>query len=504
MIFEQLQPSALTEWKMIKDSGQPRYSGLAKALKMTPAEVIEEINKSGLRGRGGAGFFTAAKWHMCQAASGSEKYLICNAADGDLAAPVGRWLLESNPHAVLEGMLIGAYAVGANRGYIYINAASQSMIEWLQTALAQMLDNGLMGENILDSGLSFHIKIKAEACDLLSGEETAMLRKLEGKLPMPSLRPPYPAVAGLKGKPTLINNAETLAHVSAIFQKGADWYAGIGSKESRGTKLLVLAGKVANSGIVEVPMGITLRQVIYDIGGGVAGDKELKAVFIGGPSGGCLPDSALDISLDYESLATEGGIIGSGGIVVADKDTCIVDFAKECLAITKAASCGKCVLCREGTTQMLEILTDITAGKGRPEDVDLLIELGEGIKAGSLCAYGKTAPSPVLTTIKHFREEYEAHIKRKRCPALVCKKYISYHILGDKCQGCQVCMQECPVGAIDGGGGLIHVIDQDNCDKCGRCQEVCPAEYSAVTKAGSVKPKTPDEPIPVGTWKKKR
>jgi NADH-quinone oxidoreductase subunit F len=530
MTFEQLRQSALAEWAILKDRQQPRseirialrnhgliepgnisqyialggYSGLQKALKLTPAEVIEEVNQAGLRGRGGAGFPTAAKWRMCQAAEAGEKYVICNAADGDQAAPVGRLLLESDPHSVLEGMLIAAYAVGATQGYIYINPASGLAIERLQTALKQLAENNILGNNILDSSFSFHIEIKAEASDLLSGEETAILRALEGKVLMPGLRPPFPAVAGFNNKPTLVNNVETLTHIAAIFQKGADWYAGIGSKESKGTKLLYLSGKVVNVGIAEVPMGTTLRQIINDIGGGVNGGKELKAVFIGGPAGGCLPESVLDIPLDFATLAAEGCIMGSGQIVVADQDNCIVDLVRECLALTKAASCGKCVLCREGTAQMLEILTDISAGKGRPEDVDLLIELGEGIKAGSLCAYGKTVPNPVLTTIKHFREEYDAHIKRKRCPAMVCKKYISYHILGDKCQGCQVCIHECSEGAIAGGEGLIHVIDQDKCTKCGKCLEACPVEYSAVTKAGAVKPKTPDEPIPVGTWKKKR
>ena len=532
MTFEQLQCQALAEWKTVEDkvlptfSGQVRialrnynmidpgninhyvgcngYSGLNKALSMTPQEVVDEISKSGLRGRGGAGFSTADKWRLCHDAPGSEKYFIGNAAGGESDAAMGRLLLEGDPHVALEGMLIGAYAVGAAQGYIYINEGNTLAIERLQAALIQMRANSLLGDNILESGFSFNIEIKAKAHDLLSGEETAMLRILEGKFPVTSLRPPYPATCGLNGQPTLINNIETLAHVSAIFQMGVDWYASIGSKASKGTKLVTLSGKVANAGLIEVPMGISLRQVIYDIGKGVADAKEFKAVRIGGPLGGFLPDSALDIPLDYETLTAEGCIMGSGEIVLADKDNCIVDLAKSCLSITKAASCGKCVLCREGTAQMLEILTDITVGKGQPEDIDLLLELGEGIKAGALCGYGKAAPNPVLTTIKHFREEYEAHIKRKRCPALVCKKYISYHILGDKCQGCQKCMQQCPEQAIDGGGDLIHVIDQDKCTKCGKCLEVCPTEYSAVTKAGGVKPKTPEEPIPVGTWKKKR
>jgi len=532
MTFEQLKQSALAEWTTLKDRQQPGaeheirislrnhglidpgnisqyialggYSGLQKALKLTPIEVIEEVNQSGLRGRGGAGFPTSAKWRIYQEAGAGEKYVICNVADGDQVAPVGLLLLENDPHSVLEGMLIAAYAVGATQGIIYINPASGLAIERLQTALKQLAENNMLGNKILESSFSFHMEIKAVASDLLSGEETVMLRALEGQMLMPSLRPPFPAVAGMKGIPTLVNNVETLAHVTAIFQKGADWYAGIGSKESKGTKLLYLSGKVANRGIVEVPMGTTLRQIINDIGGGVIGGKELKAVFIGGPAGDCLPESALDTRIGFETLVATGCIMSSGQIMVADKDCCIVDLVKECLKITKAASCGKCVLCREGIAQMLEILTDITAGKGRSEDVNLLIELGEGIIAGSLCTYGKTAPNPVLTTIKHFREEYDAHIKRKRCPAMVCKKYISYHILGDKCQGCQICITACPEGGIDGDQGLIHVIDQDKCTKCGKCLEACPTEYSAVAKAGAVKPKTPDEPILVGTWKKRR
>ncbi|MCL6476971.1 MAG: 4Fe-4S binding protein [Peptococcaceae bacterium] len=479
------------------------YSGLARALRMTPGEVIAEIGKSGLRGRGGAGFPTATKWSLCHSAPGSEKYMICNAAGGDPEACAGRLLLEGDPHSVLEGMLIGAYAAGAAHGYIYVNAENLLAVERLKTALKQMEENGLLGDHILDSGFGFHIEIKEGAPGLLSGEETAVISALEGRLLMPYPRPPYPAVSGLRGKPTVVNNVETLANVSAILQKGPEWYAGFGTGESRGTKIFALSGKVANAGIIEVPLGVTLRRIVYDIGGGVPDGKDLKAVLIGGPAGGCLPEGALDLPVDFENLTAEGAIIGTGSIMVADQDTCVVDLAKACLSITKAESCGKCVMCREGTAQMLQILTDITAGKGKPEDIDLLIELGEGMKAGSLCALGKTAPNPVLTTVKHFREEYEAHIRRKRCPALVCKKFISYHILGDKCQGCLVCLQNCPAGAIAGGEGMIHVIDQDRCDKCGICLDVCPSQFKAVTKAGGVKPVTPEEPVPVGSWKRR-
>jgi NADH-quinone oxidoreductase subunit F len=401
------------------------YSGLDRALGMTAKELIEEISQSGLRGGGGAGFPTGTKWRFCHDAPGSEKYLICNAAEGDPAVHKDRLLLESDPHSVLEGMLIGAYAIGATCGYIYIPAEYTLAVDRLKTALKQMEDNGLLGDNILGSNFSFNIEVKEGAGAFVCGEETALIRSLEGKRGMPYPRPPFPTTSGLRGKPTNINNVETWANVSAILQKGAEWYAGYGTEQSKGTKVLALAGKVKRPGLIEVPMGITLRQIVYDIGGGIPDGKDFKAVLIGGPTGGCLPESALDLPVDYEHLTEHGAIMGSGSMIVADSDTCMVDLAKYSLSFTQAESCGECVLCREGTVQMLEFLTDITEGRGKPKDIDLLLELSEGIKLGSLCALGGTAPNPVQTTIRYFREEYEAHIKRKQCPAKVCQRLLS-------------------------------------------------------------------------------
>ncbi len=478
------------------------YSGLARALKMAPEEVIEEVSQSGLRGRGGAGFPTGTKWRLCHNAPGSEKYIICNADEGDPGAFMDRSLLEGDPHSVLEGMLIGAYAIGASYGYIYIRAEYPLAIARLKTALKQMEDYGLLGDSILGSNFSFQIGIKEGAGAFVCGEETAMIRSLEGKRGMPYPRPPFPATSGLWGKPTNINNVETWANVSAILQKGAESYASYGTEKSKGTKTFALAGKVERTGLIEVPMGIKLRQIVYGIGGGIPDGKDFKAVQTGGPSGGCLPASALELPVDYEQLTAAGSIMGSGGMIVADSDTCMVDLAKYFLSFTQAESCGECVLCREGTMQMLEILTDITEGRGKPEDIDLLLELGEAIKLGSLCALGGTAPNPVLTTIRYFREEYEAHINEKRCPARVCKELISFHILPEKCQGCLICMRNCPVDAILGGKRMIHVIDQDKCTKCGTCLDVCPSRFSAVVKVSGEQPPTPDEPIPVGSWGK--
>jgi NADH-quinone oxidoreductase subunit F len=397
------------------------YSGLVRALGMIAKEVIEEIGQSGLRGGGGAGFPTGTKWRFCQDAHGSEKYLICNAAEGDPAVYKDRLLLESDPHSVLEGMLIGAYAIGATRGYIYISAEYTLAIDRLNTALKQMKDKGLLSDNILGSNFSFDIEIKEGAGAFVCGEETALISTLEGKRAMPYPRPPFPTTSGLRGKPTVINNVETWAKVSAILEKGAEWYAGYSTEQSKGTKILALTGKVKRPGLIEVPMGITLRQIVYGIGGGIPDGKDFKTVLIGGPTGGCLPESALDIPVDYEHLTEHGAIMGSGSMTVADSDTCIVDLAKCCLSVTQAESCGRCVLCREGTVQMLEFLTDITEGRGKPKDIDLLLELSNGIKLGSLCALGGTAPNPVQTTIRYFREEYEEHIKKRQCPAKVCK-----------------------------------------------------------------------------------
>jgi len=397
------------------------YSGLIKALSMAPEKVIEEVKKSGLRGRGGAGFPTGVKWGLCRKSPGTIKYVICNADEGDPGAFMNRSLLEGDPHAVLEGILIGAYAIGAGEGYIYIRAEYPLAIDRLKLALSQMADYGLLGDNILGSNFSFQLKIKQGAGAFVCGEETALMASIEGKRGMPRSRPPFPAQAGLWGKPTNINNVETWGSVSAILQKGAEWYAGYGSERSKGTKTFSLAGKIVRTGLIEVPMGIPLQEIIYGIGGGILDSKRFKAVQTGGPSGGCLPGSLLNLPVDYESLTQAGSIMGSGGMVVMDEDTCMVDVAHYFISFTQAESCGKCVPCRLGTKQMLDILEDITNGKGKLEDIDLLLNLSEQVKAGSLCGLGQTAPNPVLTTIRYFRNEYEEHIKRHYCQAAVCE-----------------------------------------------------------------------------------
>jgi NADH-quinone oxidoreductase subunit F len=474
------------------------YDGLAKALSMKPQEIIDEIKKSGLRGRGGAGFPTGNKWQFCHDAPGSPKYIICNADEGDPGAFMNRSVLEGDPHAVLEGMLIGAYAIGASEGYIYVRAEYPLAIKRLVNALEQMEKYQLLGDNIMGSGFNFHIKIKEGAGAFVCGEETAMMASIEGARGMPRPRPPFPANSGLWGKPTNINNVETWAHVSAIMQKGAEWWSGFGIEKSRGTKTFSLVGKVNRTGLIEVPMGITLREIIEGIGGGIVGGKKFKAVQTGGPSGGCLPASFLDSPVDYESLAAAGSIVGSGGMVVMDEDNCMVDVARYFLTFTQLESCGKCIPCRWGTKQMLDILNDITQGKGREGDIDLLLELGASVKDGSLCALGGTAPNPVLTTIRYFRDEYEAHIREKRCPALACKALVNYYIDPAKCVGCGICARACPAEAILGGKRLVHVIDQAKCIKCGSCLEVCPARFSAVTKVSGETIEVPAEPVPVG------
>jgi NADH-quinone oxidoreductase subunit F len=474
------------------------YAGLSQTLSMKPQEIIDDIKKSGIRGRGGAGFPTGNKWQFCHDAPGSPKYIICNADEGDPGAFMDRAVLEGDPHAVLEGMLIGAYSIGASEGYIYVRAEYPLAIKRLNTAMEQMEKYGLLGDNILDSGFSFHLKIKEGAGAFVCGEETAMMASIEGARGMPRPRPPFPANSGLWGKPTNINNVETWAGVSAIMQKGADWYAGYGTEKSRGTKTFSLVGKVNRTGLIEVPMGITLREIIEGIGGGIPGGKKFKAIQTGGPSGGCLPASFLDSPVDYESLAAAGSIVGSGGMVVMDEDTCMVDVARYFLSFTQLESCGKCIPCRWGTKQMLDILEDIVSGKGREGDIDLLLELGASVKDGSLCALGGTAPNPVLTTIRYFRDEYEAHIKEKRCPALACKALSSYYIDPAKCAGCGICARACPAEAIKGGKRMVHVIDQAKCIKCGSCLEVCPDKFSAVTRVSGETIEVPAEPVPVG------
>ncbi len=474
------------------------YSGLENILKMTPQEVIEDIKKSGLRGRGGAGFPTGIKWQFCLDAPGDKKYIICNADEGDPGAFMDRALLEGDPHAVLEGILIGSYAIGASEAYIYIRAEYPLAIERLKVALTQMEEKGLLGDNILGSDFSLHIKIKEGAGAFVCGEETALMASIEGSRGMPRPRPPFPANSGLWGKPTNINNVETWANISAIMNKGADWYASYGTDNSKGTKTFSLVGKVERTGLIEVPMGISLRDIIFGIGGGVPDGKEFKAIQTGGPSGGCLPASFLDTSVDYDSLAKAGAIMGSGGMVVMDEDTCMVDVAKYFLTFTQSESCGKCVMCRFGTKQMLDILDGIVHGDGREGDVDLLLEIGAAIKNSSLCALGGTAPNPVLTTIQYFREEYEAHISEKRCPALACKPLVSYYIDPEKCQGCVICLRACSVNAIKGGKRMVHVIDQDKCTRCGSCKSACPPKFGAVVVTSGEAMETPLEPVPVG------
>ena len=463
------------------------YSGLKKVLKMSPEKIIEELKKSGLRGRGGAGFPTHRKWELCRKAGSTPKYVICNADEGDPGAFMDRVVLESDPHQVIEGIIIAGYAVGAEQGYIYVRAEYPLAIERIQLALKQAGELGFLGDNILGSGFGFHIDIAAGAGAFVSGEETALIAAVEGRMSTPKPRPPYPAELGLWDKPTLLNNVKTFAYVPLIIERGGNWFTSIGTEGSKGTAVFTLAGKVVNSGLAEVPMGTTLRELIYDIGGGIAKDKQFKAIQIGGPSGGCLPKTLLDIPIDYDSLREAGSMMGSGGMIVMDEDNCMVDAARFFLDFSTKESCGKCTMCRLGTLQMLHILEDITAGRGKIEDIDLLLALAEDVKMGSLCGLGKTAPNPVLTTLRYFRDEYEAHILEKRCPARVCPELTAYYILPDKCErSCEHCVLTCPTEAIKGGKGEIKIIDQEKCSKCSTCLEVCPPEYNAVVKLSPV------------------
>jgi NADH-quinone oxidoreductase subunit F len=480
------------------------YSGLKKALSIKPEDVIEELKKSGLRGRGGAGFPTWMKWNFCRNAPGKEKYIICNADEGDPGAFMNRSLLEGDPHSVLEGMVIGAYTIGAHNAYIYCRAEYPLALERLGIAIRQMEEYGFLGKNILGSGFDLHIKIKEGAGAFVCGEETSLIASIEGKRGMPRPRPPFPAIAGLWGKPTNINNVETWGDVAVIMQKGGEWYSQYGTEKSKGTKTFALVGKVERTGLVEVPLGIKLREIIYDVGGGILNGRKFKAVQTGGPSGGCLPASLLDSPVDYESLAAAGSIMGSGGMIVMDEDTCVVDMTRYFLTFTQAESCGKCVPCRVGTRHMLMILERITNGEGEPGDIELLQRLATTVKSGSLCGLGQTAPNPVLTTIRYFRKEYEDHIHKKKCPALVCKELISFYIHPEKCRGCGICLKNCPVDAITGGKKLVHIIDQKKCIKCGTCFAVCPQRFSAVTKVSGRKIKVPKKPVPVVTEKSMR
>ncbi len=453
------------------------YMAAAKALlDMSPDQVIEEIKKSGLRGRGGAGFPTGLKWEFAKNASGDVKYIICNADEGDPGAFMDRSVLEGDPHAVLEGMIIAARAIGASKGFIYCRAEYPLALKRLDIAISQARNYGLLGEDILGSGFDFDIEIYQGAGAFVCGEETALMSSIEGKRGNPRPRPPYPAQRGLWGKPTVINNVETLANVPKIIIRGGDWFASIGTEKSKGTKVFALTGDVNNIGLVEVPMGTTLRTIIFDIGGGIPKKRKFKAVQLGGPSGGCIPEKYLDTPVDYESITELGAIMGSGGMIVMDHRTCMVDMAKFFLQFIQDESCGKCTPCREGTKRMLEILDRITQGKGEAGDIELLEELSYMIKDTALCGLGQTGPNPVLSTLRHFREEYEAHIFEKRCPAKVCKALIRFEVDEEKCKKCGICYKNCPAGAIDWKKKQPAYIDKEKCIKCMTCIMNCPAD----------------------------
>jgi NADH:ubiquinone oxidoreductase subunit F (NADH-binding)/(2Fe-2S) ferredoxin/ferredoxin len=478
------------------------YAALAKVLSgMTPEAVLTEINKAKLRGRGGGGFPAGIKWETTRNAPGEPKYVIVNADEGDPGAYMDRSLLEGNPHSVLEGLTIGAYAIGASQGFVYVRQEYPLAVENLNAALAQAREYGLLGKNILGSGFDFDVTVHRGAGAFVSGESSALMTAIEGRVGEP--RPKYirTAVSGLWGKPSNLNNVETWATVPLIIDKGAEWFSGIGTKGSKGTKIFSLVGKVANTGLVEVPMGMTLREIIYDIGGGIPKGKKFKAVQTGGPSGGVIPESLIDTPVDFDELTKVGSMMGSGGMIVMDEDNCMVDVARYFLNFLAEESCGQCVPCREGIYQMLKILNRICAGEGRSGDIELLEEIAEVVRDASLCALGATAPNPVLSTIKYFRDEYRAHVEEKRCPAGVCKELISYYIDPEKCQACLLCLRNCPVEAISGGKGLIHVIDQGKCTKCGACFEVCPSRFEAVVKLSGV---PVPEPVAAGTEVKRK
>ena len=470
-----IDPESLDDYRL---SGG--YAALQKALTLSPQEVIEEVKTSGLRGRGGAGFPTWFKWQNTRTQTAPVKYVVCNADEGDPGAFMDRSVLEGDPHTVLEGMTIAGYAIGAREGIIYCRAEYPLAIRRLSLAIQSARQSGLLGENIMNSGFGFDIRIKQGAGAFVCGEETALIASLEGERGMPRLKPPYPSVRGYWGHPTNINNVETFANVPWIINNGGAAFAAMGTEDSKGTKVFALAGKINRGGLVEVPMGITLREIIYDIGGGIRDGKRFKAVQQGGPAGGCIPEAHLDTPIDYQKITSLGAIMGSGGMIVVDEDTCMVDMARYFLDFTQKESCGKCVQCRIGTRRMLDIIERICAGQGQPEDIGLLEELGRQISEASLCGLGQGAPNPVLTTLRYFREEYEAHIHDKKCPAKQCKALIKYVIDADKCTGCTICAQRCPVRCICGDKRSVHHIEQEKCIKCGTCLEVCPPRFSAV------------------------
>jgi len=457
------------------------YKALGKVLtEMKPDEVIKLMLDSGLRGRGGAGFPTGMKWSFAAKSVSDKKYVVCNADEGDPGAFMDRSVLEGDPHAVIEAMAIAGYAIGADEGYIYVRAEYPIAVKRLQIAIAQAREYGLLGKNIFSTGFNFDIQLRLGAGAFVCGEETALLTSIEGKRGEPRPRPPFPAVKGLFGQPTIINNVETLANIPQIIINGADWFRSVGTEKSKGTKVFALGGKIVNTGLVEVPMGTTLREIIYEIGGGIPNGKKFKAAQTGGPSGGCIPAQHLDTPIDYDSLMAIGSMMGSGGLIVMDEDNCMVDIAKFFLEFTVDESCGKCTPCRIGTRRMLDILNRITSGNGEDGDIEKLEELANSIKASALCGLGQTAPNPVLSTLRYFRDEYEAHIYEKRCPAGVCKALARITIDPDKCKGCTACSRVCPVGAISGTVKQPHTIDQTKCIKCGACMEKC--KFGAISK----------------------
>ena len=449
------------------------YKAIQKAFKMTQMEVIDEVKKSGIRGRGGAGFPTGMKWEFCNKAPGDQKYLICNADEGDPGAFMDRAVLEGDPHSVLEGMLIAGYAIGATKAYVYVRAEYPMAYERVLIAIKQATERGYLGKNVFGSGFDFEIKVKLGAGAFVCGEETALMASIEGRRGMPNPRPPFPAIKGVFGKPTNINNVETLANLAVILDKGGDWFAGVGAEKSKGTKVFCLAGKITRSGLVEIPMGTPLRTIIDDIGGGIPNKRKFKAAQTGGPSGGCIPASHFDIPMDYEHLTEVGAIMGSGGLIVTDESTCMVDMAKFFLGFTQKESCGKCVPCRLGTKNMLETLTNFSKGKGTIEDLDQLEELAQDVKAGSLCGLGQTAPNPVLSTIRYYRDEYEAHILRHECPARVCVDLIKFQVNEEKCTKCGSCFKVCPTKAVSWKKKEPASIELEKCIKCRSCIVAC-------------------------------
>jgi len=457
------------------------YKALGQVLTgHSPEEVVNIVKKSGLRGRGGGGFPTGLKWELTRKSPADLKYVICNADEGDPGAFMDRSILEGDPHSVLEAMAIAGYAIGAQQGFVYVRAEYALVVERLEVAVNQAKEKGFLGKNLFESGFSFDIDLRLGAGAFVCGEETALITSIEGNRGEPRPRPPFPAQKGLWGKPTLINNVETLANIPAIILNGAEWFAGFGTEKSRGTKVFALAGKIGNTGLIEVPMGISLREIIYDIGGGIPEGRQFKAAQTGGPSGGCIPAKLIDISIEYDTLLEVGSMMGSGGLIVMDDRDCMVDIAKFYLEFMCDESCGKCTPCRVGTKRLLEILERITEGRGREEDIDLLRELGHGIKATSLCGLGQSAPNPVLSTLRYFEDEYIAHIRDKVCPAGVCRKLSKVRIIPEECKKCGACAKVCPVGAIKGGPKEVHEIDPEKCTKCGACVEKCP--FKAITK----------------------